>query len=108
MELESASGTCHFLQNHDRLGESVREDEEVERRSLVDLREILGQGRELGIGLLLIGGYGVATYTRGYRFTNDIDLIADEVALCRLRGLLKSLGKSIEATEVRCCGDESY
>ncbi len=56
----------------------MREDEEVERRSLVDLQEILGQSTKLGIGLLLIGGYAVAAYTRGYRYTKDIDLIADK------------------------------
>jgi len=44
----------------------------VERESLEDLEEILGQSRKLGIGLMLIGGYAVAAYTRGYRYTKDI------------------------------------
>ena len=86
----------------------MRDDEEVERRSLVDLREILGQSRKLGIGLLLIGGYAVAAYTRGYRFTKDIDLIADKPALGRLRGLLKRLGYSIRDTEFGIAGSKRY
>ena len=86
----------------------MSEDEEVERQSLIDLQEILKQSRKLGIGLLLIGGYAVAAYTRGYRYTKDIDLIADKPALGRLRGLLKSLGYSIRDTEFGIAGSKRY
>jgi hypothetical protein len=53
-------------------------EEEVEKRSLRDLDTILQAARELGIKLVLIGGYAVAAYTRGYRYTKDIDLVADK------------------------------
>ncbi len=48
-------------------------EEETERKSLADLEGMLREGRKLGIRLLLIGGYAVAAYTRGYRYTKDID-----------------------------------
>ncbi len=86
----------------------MSEDEEVERQSLIDLQEILKQSRKLGIRLLLIGGYAVAAYTRGYRYTKDIDLLADKPALGRLRGLLKRLGYSIRDTEFGIAGSKRY
>lgn len=86
----------------------MSEDEEVERQSLIDLQEILARSRKLGIGLLLIGGYAVAAYTRGYRYTKDIDLIADRPAIGRLRGLLKRLGYSIRDTEFGIAGSKRY
>ncbi len=86
----------------------MSEDEEVERQSLTDLQEILKQSRKPRIGLLLIGGYAVAAYTSGYRYTKDIDLIADKPALGRLRGLLKRMGYSIRDTEFGIAGSKRY
>jgi len=76
----------------------------VERESLEDLEEILGHSRKLGIGLMLIGGYAVAAYTRGYRYTKDIDLVAGKQSLGKLRGLLNGLGYSIRNTEFGIAG----
>jgi hypothetical protein len=45
--------------------EKEKEEEGVERESLEDLKKILSESRKLRIGLLLIGGYAVAAYTRG-------------------------------------------
>jgi hypothetical protein len=73
--------------------------EEVERRTLQDLDTILQAAQKLGIKLVLIGGCAVAPYTRGYRYTKDIDLVADKPGVGRLRGLLKSLSYSIRDTE---------
>jgi hypothetical protein len=60
----------------------------------------------LGIKLVLIGGYAVAAYTRGYRYTKDIDLVADKPAVGRLKGLLKSLSYSIRDTEFGLAGSK--
>ncbi len=74
-------------------------EEEVEGRSLLDLASIIREARKLGIKLLLIGGYAVAAYTRGYRYTKDIDLLADRPAIGKLKGLLHNLGYSTRDTE---------
>ena len=79
---------------------------EVEKRSLQDLDTILQAARKLGIKLVLIGGYAVAAYTHGYRYTKDIDLVADKPALGRLKGLLKSLSYSIRDTEFGLAGSK--
>jgi len=76
----------------------------VERESLEDLGKILRQSHKIGIGLMLIGGYAVAAYTRGYRYTKDIDLVAEKQSLGKLRGLLNSLGYSIRNTEFGIAG----
>ena len=81
-------------------------EEEVEKRSLQDLDRILQAARKLGIKLVLIGGYAVAAYTRGYRYTKDIDLVADKPTLGRLKGLLKSLSYSIRDTEFGLAGSK--
>jgi len=65
-------------------------EKEVERRSLQDLDAILQTARKLGVKLVLIGGYAVSAYTRSYRYTKDIDLVADKPAVGRLKGLLRS------------------
>lgn len=79
---------------------------EVEKRSLQDLDTILQAARKLGIKLVLIGGYAVAAYTHGYRYTKDIDLVADKPAVGRLKGLLKNLGYSIRDTEFGLAGSK--
>src|SRR3990170_8869523 len=79
---------------------------EVEKRSLQDLDTILQAARKLGIKLVLIGGYAVAAYTHGYRYTKDIDLVADKPAVGRLKGLLKNLGYSIRDIEFGLAGSK--
>ena len=81
-------------------------EEQVESRSLTDLARIFQEARKLGIGLVLIGGYAVAAYTRGYRYTKDIDLVADKPTIGRLKGLLSSLGYSIRDTEFGIAGSK--
>jgi len=81
-------------------------EEELEKRSLQDLERILRAARKLGINLVLIGGYAVAAYTRGYRHTKDIDLVADKPVIGGLKGLLKSLGYSIRDTEFGLAGSK--
>lgn len=79
-------------------------EEEVERRSLEDLQAVLEEAHKQGIKLVIIGGYAVAGYTRGYRYTKDIDLVADKPTLGKLKGLLKSLDYSIRDTEFGIAG----
>jgi predicted nucleotidyltransferase len=79
-------------------------EEEVERKSLEDLETVLKETRKKGIKLVIIGGYAVAAYTRGYRYTKDIDLVADKPTLGKLKGLLKSLDYSIRDTEFGIAG----
>jgi predicted nucleotidyltransferase len=81
-------------------------EEEVERKSLEDLESVLKEARDQGIRLVIIGGYAVAAYTRGYRFTKDIDLVADEPTLGKLIGLLKTLGYVIRETEFGIAGNK--
>jgi hypothetical protein len=81
-------------------------EELVERRSLEDLKAMLEAGRKQSIKLVIIGGYAVAAYTRGYRYTKDIDLVADKPALGKLKGLLKSLSYSIRDTEFGIAGSK--
>ncbi len=81
-------------------------EELVERRSLEDLEALLEAGRKQSIKLVIIGGYAVAAYTQGYRYTKDIDLVADKAALGKLKGLLKSLSYSIRDTEFGVAGSK--
>ncbi len=46
----------------------------------------------------------MTAYTRGYRYTKDIDLVADKPTLGKLKGLLKSLDYSIRDTEFGIAG----
>ncbi len=87
-------------------GEKKTEEEEerVERESLQDLKKILSKSRKSQIGLLLIGGYAVAAYTRGYRYTKDIDLVADKQSFGKFRGLLNDLGYSTRKTDFGIAG----
>ena len=78
----------------------------IERRSLEDLEAMLEAGRKRSIKLVIIGGYAVAAYTRGYRYTKDIDLVADKPTLSKLKGLLKSLGYSTRNTEFGIAGSK--
>lgn len=80
------------------------EEEQVESKSLADLAKIILEARKVGIRLVLIGGYAVAAYTRGYRYTKDIDLATDKPAVGRLKSLLRSLGYSIRDTEFGLAG----
>lgn len=82
-------------------------EEQVERKSLEDLEAILKAAHKVGIKLVIIGGYAVAAYTQGYRYTKDIDLVADRLTLGRLIGLLKSLGYTIRDTEFGIAGSKT-
>ncbi len=79
-------------------------EEEVERRSLEDLEAVLQEAHKQSIKLVIIGGYAVAAYTRGYRYTKDIDLLPTQPTLGKLKGLLKSLGYAIRDTEFGIAG----
>jgi hypothetical protein len=81
-------------------------EEEVERRGLEDLEAMLQEARKQGIKLVIIGGYAVAAYTRGYRYTKDIDLVADKPTVGKLKGLLKSLDYSVRDTEFGIAGSK--
>jgi len=39
---------------------------------------------------LIIGGYDVRAYTKGYRFTKDIDLVTTKKSLGKLKALLNT------------------
>jgi len=82
-------------------------EEELEKLSLEDLEAILKAARKLGIKLVLIGGYAVASYTCGYHYTKDIDLVAHKPAVGKLRGLLKTFGYSVRDTEFGIAGSRA-
>lgn len=48
----------------------------------------------------------MAAYTRGYRYTKDIDLVTDKPAVGKLKGLLGSLGYSMRDTEFGLAGSK--
>jgi hypothetical protein len=79
-------------------------EEEVERRSLEDLKAVLQEAHKRGIKLVIIGGYAVAAYTRGYRYTKDIDLVSDTPTLGILKELLKSHDYATRDTEFGIAG----
>jgi predicted nucleotidyltransferase len=79
-------------------------EEEVERKSLEDLETALKEAHRQGINLVIIGGYAVAAYTRGYRYTKDIDLVADKSTLGELKGLLKNRSYAIRNTDFGIAG----
>jgi len=81
-------------------------EEQLESRSLLDIATIIRESKKLSIRLLLIGGYAVAAYTRGYRYTKDIDLVADKPAIGKLKGLLSSLGYPTRDTEFGLAGSK--
>ena len=75
----------------------------IEKESLRDLERIVSESGSWGLRLVLIGGYAVRAYTRGYRYTKDIDFIAKEKT-GELTGLLKSLGYGVREKDFMLAG----
>lgn len=73
----------------------MREESFIEAESLKDLERIVSEAGEWGIKLVLIGGYAVRAYTRGYRYTKDMDFVAEKLT-GELNGFLKTLGYGVE------------
>ncbi len=71
----------------------------VELESLKDLEKIVRETKKWQLNLVVIGGYAVRAYTRGYRYTKDIDLIASKKDMGELIALLKGLGYRVGKTE---------
>jgi hypothetical protein len=76
----------------------------VEREGLNDLGRIVKEADGCGLNLVVIGGYAVRAYTRGYRYTKDIDLVAALTEMGRLIALLKSLGYEVKETKFGLAG----
>ena len=81
---------------------------ELEIESLKDLKNIIEEAEKWRIKLVLIGGYAVRAYTKGYRFTKDIDLVTTKEALGDLKALLKFLGYSSRDTEFGVAGSKKF
>jgi len=81
-------------------------DGALEHRSLRDLRRIVEEAERWDIKIALIGGYAVQAYTRGYRFTKDIDLVTTRESEGRLRALLRSLNYKPRETEFGLAGSK--
>ncbi len=65
-------------------------EDKVERESLKDLETIVKEAKNWKLNLVVIGGYAIRAYTKGYRYTKDIGgLIA----------LLKDLGYKVKETQ---------
>lgn len=82
-------------------------ERELELQSLSDLKRILKETERWNLKLSVIGGYAVRAYTRGYRYTKDIDLIAEKREKGRLIALLKSLGYGIKETQFGLSGSKN-
>lgn len=74
-------------------------EDRIERESLKDLERIVKGIKDWGLNLAVIGGYAVKAYTRGYRYTKDIDLVAAKIDMGRLIALLKKLGYDVKETQ---------
>lgn len=72
---------------------------EVEKQSLLDLKEIESKTREWKISLVLIGGYAVRAYTKIRRYTKDLDFVTEKKRLGEFKGLLKELGYTYRMRE---------
>jgi len=73
------------------------DDDRLEVESLKDLERIIADTKLWGLRLVLIGGYAVRAYTRGYRYTKDIDFVMLKKDTGKIIALLKGLG--YEASE---------
>lgn len=81
-------------------------EREIEIQSLTDLKRILQEIEKWNLRLVVIGGYAVRAYTKGYRYTKDIDLVAEKKETGMLISLLKSLGYSIKETRFGLSGSK--
>ena len=81
---------------------------ELEIESLRDLKKVMEEAEKWRIKLVLIGGYAVRAYTKGYRFTKDIDLVAIREALGNLKALLQYLGYLTRDTEFGVAGSRKF
>ena len=79
----------------------------VEKESLKDLEKIVSETRKWGLKLVLIGGYAVRAYTRGYRYTKDMDFIMLKKDIGKLTALLKEFGYSVRETQFGLAGRKS-
>jgi hypothetical protein len=78
----------------------MREKESlVEAESLKDLEKIIRKSEEWNSNFVVIGGYAVRAYTKGYRYTKYIDLAAPRCEKGKLTALLKGSGYKVEETE---------
>ena len=83
-------------------------DIDVEITSLRDLHRLCKEATKWGIQLVVIGGYAVRAYTRGYRFTKDIDLVTTRETLGRFKALLRNLGYDYRTTEFGVAGSKKF
>ena len=81
---------------------------ELEIESLKDLKKIMEEAEKWAIKLVLIGGYAVRAYTKGYRFTKDIDLVTTKETLGNLKALLQYLGYTLRDTEFGVAGSKKF
>jgi len=81
---------------------------ELEIESLKDSKKVIEEAEKWRIKLVLIGGYAVRAYTRGYRFTKDIDLVTTREALGNLKALLRYLDYPPRDTEFGVAGSKSF
>jgi hypothetical protein len=81
---------------------------ELERKSLQDLKKIIEEAKKWQIRLIIIEGYAVRAYTKGYRFTKDIDLVTTKKSLGKLKALLQYLGYKCRNTEFGIAGSKKF
>jgi len=82
--------------------------QKVEEASLRDLEKIVNESKNYGLNLLVIGGYAVKAYTRGYRATKDIDCVILKKETGRLIALLKNLGYEVRKTDFGLAGKRKF
>jgi len=81
-------------------------NEFIEMESLNDLEKIVREAEKWGLNLVIIDGYAVRAYTRGYRYTKDIDLVSPKKEMSSLIALLKVRGYNIQETKFGLAGSK--
>lgn len=79
----------------------------IEEESLKDLEKVVKISQKWGLRLVLIGGYAVKSYTKGYRYTKDIDFVTVKKEMGKLIALLKTINYKVEETEFGLKGNKS-
>ena len=82
--------------------------QKVEEASLKDLEKIVGESKNYGLKLVVIGGYAVKAYTTGYRATKDIDCVILKKEIGGLIALLKDLSYEVGKTEFGLAGKRKF
>ncbi|MEX0656320.1 MAG: hypothetical protein WD154_02095 [Nitrosopumilaceae archaeon] len=82
--------------------------EDIERKSLEDLKILTERTDEWKVETVVIGGYAVRAFTNAYRHTKDIDIAVGKEEKGKFTALLKSLGYKLRNTEFGIAASKKF